>query len=736
MKRIFRLLIVLLFFTTTGYAQVHNRTTGIDYSSISNALSAASNGHLIEVDTGTYVGSTNIPVNLSNFTNLTLRATAWTQSGDNTNTILDGQNNISPIIQIENGSQNKIIGFTIKKANHTGIRIAMSSVSNWIMNNHICSNDFYGVFINSDDADNNFILTNNIYGTNQNRGIRIMDGDNNIVRSNQVHNNQFYGIFCGGSAANNYVVRNTIYSNEAYGVYINSTNADNNFILANNIWGENQDGGINIDNGDNNIIHLNQIYNNQFYGIFINSNAVSNYVVRNTIYSNDSYGVYINSTNADNNFILTNNIWGENQTYGINIGNADNTIIRSNQIHNNEFDGIYIDGDAVNNYVIRNTIYSNERYGVFINSEGADNNFILTNTIWGENQDYGIRIDEGDNNKIHRNLIKNNESYGIYLNSTATNIEIINNTIYGSGNQDGIYLLNSSSGKILNNIIMSNGDGSGDFGIQVDASSTVYIAYNDIYGNHNGATNSGGGGMVWGAGNITNNPLIDTVNTFEITSAASPCVDSGTNIPGVSDNYNDNGPDMGWKEFFIDDTPPITTVSKDSGFYSEEIEVVFTATDPETPDNIQIYYTTDGIDPKTSSTVKNGLSPVTIKINTTTTLKFYAENSIGLAEEVQTRTYTFEKIPTEDVAVYNNYLDLSKAEPARIIFGKAGNVEIKIYNMKGVLVKSYVKQYYKRGEGKEWYGTVKKTAKKVGAGLYIVVIKGDINEKLKMIVKK
>ncbi len=49
---------------------------------------------------------------------------------------------------------------------------------------------------------------------------------------------------------------------------------------------------------------------------------------------------------------------------------------------------------------------------------------------------------------------------------------------------------------------------------------------------------------------------------------------------------------------------------------------------------------------------------------------------------------------------------------------------------------SWGKQYYDVDESKFWDGLVKESTKKAGAGLYIVVVKGDNNKKLKMIIKK
>lgn len=358
------------------------------------------------------------------------------------------------------------------------------------------------------------------------------------------------GIRIDGNSVSNVIINNVIYSNTAYGVYLNSDNADYNIFQSNLIFGPDQSYGISINNSDNNIISdNNKIHNHSDRGVYITGSAVSNTFINNEIYSNDNYGVYINSDTADNNLILTNNIWGANQYYGIRNDDGDNNIIRLNRIHNNEEHGIYLYGSAVSNYIIKNMIYSNDNYGAYIISDLTDNNFILSNTIFGGGQDFGIRIREGDNNKICRNLIKNNNQFGIYIETSATNIEIINNTIYGSGINHGVFW-NNSSGKLLNNIIMSNGG----YGIEVNSATPVYIAYNDFYGNSNGPTNNPGGGMAWGASNIFQNPLIDTSSTFKIMDKNSPAVDSGTNVPGITDAFSGNGPDMGWNEFLYSNT--------------------------------------------------------------------------------------------------------------------------------------------------------------------------------------
>ena len=70
----------------------------------------------------------------------------------------------------------------------------MSACSNYIINNNIYSNNSYGIYLPSNTANNNLIITNNIFGLNQSYGIYITKSINNIINYNKVHQNQQYGI--------------------------------------------------------------------------------------------------------------------------------------------------------------------------------------------------------------------------------------------------------------------------------------------------------------------------------------------------------------------------------------------------------------------------------------------------------------------------------------------------------------------------------------------------------------
>ena len=178
---------------------------------------------------------------------------------------------------------------------------------------------------------------------------------------------------------------------------------------------------------------------------------------------------------------------------------------------------------------------------------GAKFNIFKSNVIKGPGQPTGIYIANSTNNIILRNVIANHTSDGIKLSGSAKANKVINNTIVKNlGN--GLNLQNVYSSTLYNNIIMSNGNGAGNYGINNQWPATVFAAYNDIFSNFSGPTN---GGVTLGAGNVYGNPLMDTVTSYTITSILSAALDSGTTngLMGIDQTpVIGFGRDMGWKE--------------------------------------------------------------------------------------------------------------------------------------------------------------------------------------------
>lgn len=361
------------------------------------------------------------------------------------------------------------------------------------------------------------------------------------------------GIVLRGASASNGVIDSVIYSNEIAGIWLNSDSADNNLILRNHFWGSNQGIGVRINDGDRNTIRSNRFRRNQSYGLYLSGSACSNIIIQNLIYSNYTDGIELTSDMADYNIIQANDVWGACQACGISIVNGDHNTVSQNAAHNNRYRGIYLSGSASTNFIVRNSVYSNDWYGIYISTDTADNNYILSNTLWGHTQDTGIGIFNSDNSRVFRNLFHDLEEYGLYVEGGATNTLVINNTLVKCGSEDALYWSVNSCGTMLNNIILSNGNGAGDYGIENNNTGPLYAAYNLLFGHTGGPTN---GGFIAGPGNLFTDPMLQTTTGFTIASGSSPAVDSGIVIPGVSDNFYNDAPDMGWKEYSVPGAPP------------------------------------------------------------------------------------------------------------------------------------------------------------------------------------
>ena len=89
----------------------------------------------------------------------------------------------------------------------------------------------------------------------------------------------------------------------------------------------------------------------------------------------------------------------------------------------------------------------------------------------------------------------------------------------------------------------------------------------------------------------------------------------------------------------IDITPPTITASPAGGTFSSAVRVTLSANEPS-----DIYYSTDGSTPTTSSAKYTG--PITIGESSdgTTTLKFFGVDTAGNIQQVQTETYTIDTI--------------------------------------------------------------------------------------------
>ncbi len=252
--------------TTRNYdGPVHNLDKNIYYSTIQNAINDANPGNTIEVMSNVYIES------------ITINKPLTLLGQYNSSTIIDG-NDQSYVIYVKSDSVT-ISGFTIKKGsagihlnnsdnciisnniiccNHTGIFLDQSSTSCHILNNDICENKMYGVFIGNNSHLNN-ISNNEISRNNGISGIMIFYSSNeNMVYENNIHNNSMFGIWVASSSDTD-IIGNYIKKSENYGILLSdviNTNVTRNRIVDNIFY------GIYISDSDNNLIYNNYFYNN------------------------------------------------------------------------------------------------------------------------------------------------------------------------------------------------------------------------------------------------------------------------------------------------------------------------------------------------------------------------------------------------------------------------------------------------------------------------------------------
>lgn len=251
-----------------------------------------------------------------------------------------------------------------------------------------------------------------------------------------------------------------------------------------------------------------------------------------------------------------------------------------------------------------------------------------------------------------------------------------------------------------------------DTGIDLNS---LYITVNSNIAYTNSAFQSGYSGMTSADGpgyNVTVDPDsnfdLNRTNYISISVA-----DINNNV--IVTNY--------WFKTISDNVPPTTSINISGGEYIGEQTIILSA--DETAD---IYFAID------DTVSMKYVSPITISKNTT--LKYFAIDTAGNAENIKTQIYIIIKTPKDEVASYPNCLDFSKTDHVKIVFAQADTAQINVYNMRGVLVKTFNRIFYSANSFHKWFGK-NDNGNKVGSGLYIIHIKGDkIDKKVKVLLLK
>ena len=283
-----------------------------NYSSIQDAVNAASVGDTIIVRSGTYFENVvvNKPLSLI---------------GEGLPTI-DAQRRGKAI---EITADNCIVkGFRCINAKHPGnAGITVRSDSN-IIENNTCEENNYGIYLT---GSSNNTISNNKICENCYSGIHFYRSSNNTISNNKIYENCYNGIYLWGESSNNTISNNKICENNNDGIHLSSSNNK----ITNNTCANNNE-GIHLSSSSNNAITKNEVHENYGEGIYL-SHSSNNTVTKNEICENNDEGIYL--SHSSNNTVTKNEV-RENYEEGIYLSHSSNNLIYLNDFVNNT-DNIY-----------------------------------------------------------------------------------------------------------------------------------------------------------------------------------------------------------------------------------------------------------------------------------------------------------------------------------------------------------------------------------------------------------
>jgi len=315
--------------------------------------------------------------------------------------------------------------------------IWMDNVTNGIIVNNNCSNNYDGIFLNEC---NNTKVIENIVSNNYRRGIFLYECNLTKIIENNVSNTD-RGIALEHLCNNNTISINTL-EECSFGISFQEGNNSNNIITDNIIKGQYPSSVGIIVGGKNNIVLRNTLY---YSGIGIASGDTPKDTASHTIdttnvvngkpiyyYANKNHLKPSNFTNAGEillvncNYSLIANLDFEEVSTGIVLYYCDNNIIKNISI-------------AVGS-----------SYGIAM--ADSNNNLFLDNEV--THQDLGIYVLRSHNNSFHNNLIQNNFDgiVAVFCNNNTFS----NNYIYNNSQEGFILDLDSNGNLFYHNYLINN----------------------------------------------------------------------------------------------------------------------------------------------------------------------------------------------------------------------------------------------------------------------------------------
>ncbi|MBI4977641.1 MAG: right-handed parallel beta-helix repeat-containing protein [Spirochaetes bacterium] len=505
-----------------------NLSNNSRYIYVAQAVSNASNGQTIAVFAGTFREK----VVVSGKTNFALVGWPWVTNNDNTKAVIDGfsqsgDNNKG--IELTNSVSVRVEGLSV--CNFTNGIFLSANISNClILNNNIYSNGNVdatnlwrgGVVLFASTTVSNFIVSNRLWGNRQ--GVVFLGGPSNTFIANRIYWSRANGAGYpdwNRMMSGSYFEGNTFCSNAGAG--FNGWGGQGNVRFFSNTFFSNSGNGIVIPSWYNTTFISNDVISNIGNGMEFSWSSRSNIFLYNHILSN-SIGIYINGdygTGDVSNYVVSNDIIG-NRSDGVRIRHADRNFIGYNNILSNAARGVYIEaatnGITFSNIIYNNVLAGNTNEGVYFAYNAVVNNLVMSNII-RENQ-YGMRIHEGDSNIIFGNTIYSNQREGIVLLTNSNNVSfnsIQSNIIYGHTNVGygrGIQIIGdgADTNTITSNVIYGN-----ITGLEVSDAEQLVIKFNTITNNsYCGLYSSGNYDNNQGVGFVSYNNFIGNLTNMRV----------------------------------------------------------------------------------------------------------------------------------------------------------------------------------------------------------------------------
>ncbi len=318
-------------------------------------------------------------------------------------------------------------------------------------------------------------------------------------------------------------------------------------------------------------------------------NTDAHFVIRNVcvhsginVFDINYNGIFIN--NAGYGIIESSTIW--DNVYGIYLKDSAFIQIISNRVYKNSYSGIILFKSALVT-IENNTVTSNFGSGITI-SESAG--VLVIDNFVEDNVGSGIISGSSTYLTIYNNVAHSNRQAGITIGTNSAHIKVENNIVTKNGywytGAHGISSISSSYVEILDNIVLQNGRG----GINVGLESTKILVKGNIV-KHNGGIQSTGSGII--TGKSTNVDIVD--NFIAKNYAVGILIGNGSsNVYVIGNNItNNSGGDTVYGIHVSGSTDVwiYCNIIHEHGLYEQEIIISYTGIILDTTSaNVKVYH--------------------------------------------------------------------------------------------------------------------------------------------------